>query len=66
MTNSYLKKKIEAFYLKHGKDEAEKRFKEKRLSLSMIQKLRAGTYPHKPKDLYVSALAEIFEQKEKS
>lgn len=61
--NRALRKKIEAFYDKHGRSDAEKRLREKGLSRSMAQKLLAGTYLHQPEGLYLTALNEALEAK---
>lgn len=51
-----LKKKIAAWRSKIGRDEAEKRLKKAGLSLSIRQKLLAGTYDHEPNGLTMKAI----------
>lgn len=58
-----LKKRIKDFYMKHGRKKAEDRLRGYGFSLSMVQKLLAGTYPHQPEGLYLKALNEALEGK---
>lgn len=51
-----LKKKIAAFYEKHGRQQAEIILRNFGISQSMAQKLLAGNYKHQPEALYMRAI----------
>lgn len=58
-----LKKKIDAFYAKHGRRHAEFILTTRGISQSMAQKLLAGTYPHQPNSLFLRAIMDALETK---
>lgn len=58
-----LRKKIDAFYIKHGRREAEAKIVSRGISRSMAQKLLAGTYPHQPQGTTLLALMEALDMK---
>ena len=58
-----LEKKVAAFYIKHGRDRAFDILRSRGLSVSIVEKLLAGTYPHQPKGLQLVALMDALDHK---